>query len=270
MLYFMTSSTNIEWIVKQYVSSEEYRELIWTDDGIGVFVPEAERSVFRLIWVVLTNFRYQFDVSVIFGTALFSIFLPIFSMICTYDFYRYYHSIYTSAAYRKKGYRSDLNHTMHHKALKMAGTLFLSYFVYMCIVQAVTTAPNGAPYRSLLHEIFNDRFYGDHTFIYFFVEGLIRFFWMPYIYCRMGEASVLYETDWKITVFMPALYYYGLTAAGMALSNILPELNIYLSPAVLMANGDFEFNSFLLLAVNAIPLVLAWLMTWQRTKYVEI
>lgn len=272
MLYFMTSSTNIEYILKQYVSSEEYRKSIWTNDGIGFieFVPEAERSIFRLIWVILTKTPYQFDVSIIFGTALFSIFLPLFPMICTYDFYRYYHSIYKSAAYRGKGYRADLNHTMHHNALKMAGTLFLSYFIYMCIVKAAASEPNGAPYRSLLHEIFNDRFYGEHTFIYFFIEGLIRFFWMPYIYCRMGEAAVLYESDWKKPVFLPALYYYGLTAAGMALANVIPVLSIYISPAVLMANGDFEFNSFILLAVNALPMILAWLMTYYRTRYVEI
>lgn len=271
MLYFMTSSTNFGYILKQYLTDEAYRERFfnYNDDGTMKEV-YTKPSLINLIRVVIFQYRYQFDVSIIFGTALFSIFLPLFPMICTYDFYRYYHSIYKSAAYRGKGYRADLDHTMHHNALKMAGTLFLSYFIYMCIVKAAASEPNGAPYRSLLHEIFNDRFYGEHTFIYFFIEGSIRFFWMPYIYCRMGQAAVLYESDWKKPVFLPALYYYGLTAAGMALANVIPVLSIYISPAVLMANGDFEFNSFILLAVNAIPMILAWLMTYYKTRYVEI
>lgn len=137
------------------------------------------------------------------------------------------------------------------------------------LVSQGTTAP-AADGRSLFSDLIGNGLYQKATFLYFSLEGFVRFFFVPFIYTCFGEAVVLLGVPLKYVAGAPLAYYYGLAVLGYSIALELPKLHIYLNSTVLMSNGDYEFNTILLLLTNAVPLFIATGIIIWKTKHIEI
>ena len=96
MILAMLNETNIFYIVKKFIFSPEYRE----NFTLAESDVKTNISLFVVIKQVMTNYRWQFDYLLIFGTNFFQILLPCIVSISGILFYKKFHSIYQYTIYR--------------------------------------------------------------------------------------------------------------------------------------------------------------------------
>lgn len=224
------------------------------------------------LYILKTSSGRGFDATIILSTLWFQMIIPLFSIPACIIFYQKYHTIEKMAIYRyKASYFMVLLKEILLNALKLGMSIFIVYFGFILLMkQHSSLTILGAENRSLFSDIFGATFYQDNPFIYFTLEGFIRFFMVPFVYTCFGQAVVFLNTSLKYVVGSPIIYYYGLSAIGYALYYIFPSIAIYFNPTVLMANGSYDFNTMALLFTNFIPFYLTVGMVWHRCKNVEI
>lgn len=237
---------------------------------------ESYRNIEPTLWnivkyVLETNTNSSFDATIILSTVWFQMIIPLFSIPACVLFYQKYHTVYHSALYRHRSYQLFLIKEILKQASKVALSVFGAYLLFMIIAKEISHPTMlAAESRSLFDDLLGSSFYQNHTFIYFILEGFIRFFMMPFVYTCFGEAVALLNVSLKHVIGSPLLYYYGLSTVGYALSFLAPSVSQYINPTSLMANGDYEFNTLLLLVTNFIPLYLSLGIILYRYKHVEI
>lgn len=282
MIISLMDNKNLIWIMKEAIFNSEYR-MEWfanpeyqanylSRNGSMEGFNEINRTVFTIFKDVITHGFYTFDVSVIFGTVWFQVIIPLFSVISGIEFYNSFHSIIQIKIHNKKRYRTAIIKEIISNALKLASSIFISYFVFLVIVFFIeNTGRLGADGRTMFSDLFGNGLYVNHTFIYFILEGLVRFLLIPFVYAILSQSIVLLGKDLKEVIAAPILYYYGLSAVGYALYLIFPTISIYLNPSVIMASGSYDsFNSMIMIGINSIPLVVGFIIIYVRTRYAEI
>ena len=282
MIVNFFSNTNMSWILKEAIFNPEYRVEWFANpeyqanyvriNGSMAGFDEMSKSVFTIFKDVIYNAQFSFDVSVIFSTIWFQIIIPLFTVVSGIEFYKSFHSIFQLRLHNKKRYRETIIKEIMLNALKLAGAIFVAYFIFLIFAYfAENSGKLGADGRSLFSDLLGNEFYINHTFIYFVLEGLVRFFIVPFVYATLSQSVVLLGKDLKEVIAAPILYYYGLSAVGFALYLLVPSIAIYLNPSLIMASGSYEgYNSLLMIAINSLPLVIAFIIIFVRTRHVEV
>lgn len=222
---------------------------------------------------VLTNMYCYFDEIVAFGLKYFQIIIPLFAVVPAIEFYRYFHSVHQMQISKENHYRKYIFSQIIGNSVKLALSVFCAYFIFLLVVQLISdpTINENDVAKFFLLDIFGEQFILKYKFLYYFVEGSIRFFLIPFVYSCLAQSAVVCFDHLKEVVATPIVYYYLLTFIGYGFAVFRNNLYIYFSPAVIMSNGSFtNFNSLLLLIVNMIPLVIGIGIIYWRTRYVEI
>lgn len=217
--------------------------------------------------------QYYFDELIAFGPKLFQIIIPLFAAVSGIEFYRYFHSLYLMRFSREKKYRKFITQQIIWNSMKLALSIFCAYFIFLVIVQLISdpTLNQDSIARHFLLDVFGNNLIINHKFLYYFIEGSIRFLLIPFVYSCLAQASVLYFDNLKEVIAAPIVYYYLLTFIGYGFAVFGNDIYIYFSPAVIMSNGSFSnLNSLLLIIMNMMPLFIAIPLIYWRMKYVEI
>lgn len=231
-----------------------------------------EPTVFNIMKSVISNMQFTFDVSVIFGTMWFQIIIPLFATISGVAFYQIYNSNLKLKIIRKERYKQTILKEILFNSLKLGSVIFAAYLVFISCAYLISTPGSlGSSERTLFSDLIGNGLFLNHTFLYFIMEGIVRFFMIPFAYATLSQSFALFDKSLKEVIAAPILYYYGLSAIGFAMAMVVPQLAIYINPSVIMANGSYEqFNSIVLILINMLPLLIGLGIIYWRTKNVEI
>lgn len=269
MIYSTLDDMGVINSIKRYFFDPSYRENYFLNNDTGVM---AEPTLFNILKNVIRFNPNIVDQNIIFGTRMFQIIVPLFSIICGYDFYKKYHTIYKFEYYHVKRLKTFLSKKILISAVSMSFAIFASYMLYLVIMFLVSNPPvPNTIARTLFTDIFGESFYLSHMFLYFTLEGLVRFFFIPFVYSVLAQAATLVFHNQKQVLAVPIVWYYGLSAIGYATYMLVPNISIYLNPSVIMASGTYDdINTILLILVNALPLFLSILIIQVRVRHVEV
>ena len=218
----------------------------------------------------------NFDAILITATIPFQIIIPFFSIVGGIFFYKQYNHILKFSLVKAVRFKKEIYKIVFMNAVKLALSVFLAYLCFYTILYFVITSPtqpfhNSSEGRDFLADLLPKGFYYAHSYRYFLLDGFVRFFYMPFIYTVLVQASVLVISSFRGVFLVDIVYYYGLAAIGYATALIAPRLAIYINPTVLMASGDYaHINSLVLLLVNSIPLFISIAIIEWRSRHVEI
>lgn len=266
MFYCLVSQTNLFEILYMYLFDSDFR----SNFGMAESNIQQHYNLFGVIVNVLTDFSWEFDTSLIFSTNLFQIFLPLLCSISGISFAYYINTLYPLEMYRYNTKKTIIKKIFFH-TLNCAVCFLYSYIIIYLIVLLLTQGQlNGTVTRNLFNEIFGFNLFLRNPYIYFIIEGLIRFFLMPFVYVFFSCTIALVFASYKKVLFSTNLYYFGVSAIAFGLS-YLTSKSIYINPTSIMVVGSLNnVNTTLLLIFSCIPLWISLLILWWKLKDYEI
>lgn len=270
--YGFLDHINFFYTIKRLFTDDLFRQSFFLNQEL----PELraiEPTTANILWYVFDLYRSQnFDSMLILSTTWMQVIIVLFSVVGVISFYKIYHSVFSFVYPRThQRYAHLLVKQILFTAVKLALSVFVAYLLYMFFLAVYAKGEGTAAMsRSLFQDILGSAFYVDQNYLYFILEGAVRFFLMPFVYTAFGIALVLWGLSLKYVIGIPLLYYYGLSALGTVLSRFMPAISVYFTPTAMMSNGDFLFNTWLLLLSNTIPLWIGLGMAEWRRHHVEI
>ena len=255
------------WRIGTFFTNEQYR--IQAGYGNSVLWP---LGIFAVIWDWLTASYIRFDTTMIFGTNLAQIFVPALASVAGIYFYRHFHSSFLMKFYRVEKYNIYLLKEICVYAGKMALAFFAAYLLYYVFVYHISNQPfMDYAGRELLLDILGDSFYDAHTYLYYLLDGMVRFLFMPFVYAFLSCTLAVVCKSEKQVFLLSNIYYYGMTIVGFATYMSLGNVSLYLNPSVIMASGSYnDINTWLLLLNNSVPVLLSLGLLFARRKAVEL
>lgn len=267
MIITMLNETNIFYIVKNFIFNPEYRNnFTLAESNI-----KENISLTQVIIHVFSNYRWNFDYLIIFGTNLFQILLPIIVSVTGLIFYTKYNSIYKFALYRKE-YKKYLLSEIFKESFKMSIIIFSSYMVYYILLLLITKGNNYSfMQRTLFLDILGQNFYNNHLYLYYLLDGSLRFLIIPFIYSMLAcSISIICKTK-KQVLLISNIYYYGMSMIGFFMYYIIGDNSIYLNPSVIMASGTYNnVHTIMLFAIHLVPIIISVLILERKNKSVEL
>lgn len=242
------------------------------DTSFRASLNHAYSGALDFFLTTVTKSAWTFDYAVIFGSFLFQFLIPFVSVVTTIIFMRRFLTVDVFIYSKNKRFTRSLLKSVFAYVLFFAMASFLSFLIYLVICNGLF----GGKYtegvtRPLFSDWFGKGFYQSSRLRYFFMEGFIRFFYIPVVYSLFGIGVALSFPDDKIAVVAPALYFFGMTILGEALSKKYPDLSLYVTPSIIMSLGDFNFvHTGLIIAVNSIPGIIGLSLIWRRGKHVAL
>ena len=246
-------------IFSRYISSAEYRALLASD----------YRGPWEIFWGNLT--RSDLGEKIIFSTTLFQLCITFIAGIGGIMFAQRFRGIEKMKYYRYDSSRSAFYRLSLSASFKWALAIFAGYLVVWAIFSLIAPAPDPTFYqeipRTLFLDILGNDFYFEHTSLYWLLEGMVRFLWVPFTYAFFTCALVLTDLDYKLIYLVPNLYYIIMTAfSSTILSMFSDELALCLNPSVIMASGSYELSTISLLIPTLIPLLCAFIIAGYNLR----
>lgn len=268
MLVFAINETNIFIILKNYLLDTDFRDNYWIVEG-GKYVGF---NPLKVIINVLGEYNWKFDYIIIWGTNFFQTLIPIFASIAGFLFYRDFHSIYKNIIYRIKNYRSFIVKEISVKSLKISLSIFSAYISFFLIILIITKGElNNTITRELFLDILGKEFYSDHTYLYYLLDGFVRFFLIPFIYSFFSCSISMFLKTKKQVLFAPILYYFGLSVVAVFTGYLIGHLSIYINPITIMISGSYnDINTYYLTFINILPILISVIVLKRNFKNVEV
>lgn len=242
MLISMLSETNIFYIIKEYISSNEYRENYANNADIPI---DFDINLMNIIKFNLSNYHWTYDYILIWGTNIFQLLLPVLASISAVLFYTKNQSINKLVINKKRSYKSFIFKEAFICSLKTSISIFLAYIIFYIIAVMISDgALNKSINRSFLSDILGTEFYYKYTQIYYLLDGFIRLFLIPLVYSFFACSMSLFCKNYKQVFLLPIILYFGLVLISLSIRNIT-KIGMYISPLLVMVpNEYFNINSY--------------------------
>ena len=105
---------------------------------------------------------------------------------------------------------------------------------------------------------------------YYFTEGTIRFFIVPYIYSFLGITFSFLFNKKRDLILEPLILYYGISFIAQFLIGINIHF-VYIDPIIIMANQALEGYSSILLIISTIAIyIICIIIVFAKNKKIEI
>lgn len=230
------------------------------------------KGFFDALFQGITGSRWTFDPTIIFGTAIFQLIVPFYGVYAAYDFHRKWTSLYQLEMVSSKKKTSFLIDKVWSTSRPIAFGSLLGFLVFMLFSIWISGGEfTPGVDRWIFSDWFGQAFYENHTYLHWLLEGFVRFFWIPLVYCVFGIGIVSLTFAKKTHVLSPLFYFYGMSVFAMAFIESNQQLYLYLSPRVIMSSGDFiGFNTTLMILVNTIPMLIGLGILWWRISRQDI
>lgn len=251
--------TNIFYILKNFIFNAEYREnFTLAESNI-----KENINILQVINQVISNYDWRFDYSIIFGTNFFQLILPCIVSISGLIFYNKYHSIFKFSIHKHKSYDKYIKNEIKTESLRTSLSIFGSFLLFYAFILLITkgSLSTYSVDRTLFIDLFGNSFYYKIPHLYYILDGLVRFFLVPFIYTYFSCTVAILAKSQKQAFFSSNIYYYGLSVIGFGLYYIVGNAALYINPSVIMASGSYSnINTILLLLFNSIPLFISELI----------
>lgn len=267
MIYSVLSDYNFFQSVWRCLTESDYIDLYNSDLFPG------EVPINNMLDFVQHFFKYNhfnFDYIMIFGTNSFQVIMP---FLCVITGVRYHNKFYTVdklKMYRFKKIKYYLSSTMLKQAFLTSIFIFLSFVLYYLFCLKLANAPIMEDMRrDLFADIFGSSFYYNHLYLYYFLEGIIKFFVVPFVLTILSLCSVLFLKKRKVVFTAMPLFYYGMAICAFVIALYNDTISMYLNPTSIMASGTFiEFSTILLFIPYFIMILLSiFLVIYYVNKY---
>lgn len=135
--------------------------------------------------------------------------------------------------------------------------LFLAYIVFLAVgASFLKIEQSGDISRVLFVEILGRNFVNEHTFLFFVIDGFLKYFVFCFVYGLFSISISFMTSKNYLCVLIPIIYYIGLDIIIAVLNFVVPFDIFFLSPAyTLMSSTRAYINSFVLLAPLLPPLL---------------
>jgi len=236
--------SNILYIIYKYISDMEYRNNIMDFYNVYDFM----KCLIKFLFDTISNLEWHFDYIVIWGTNIFQISLPFLAVVGFSKF--------------KTKYTKKIKRDAIIEAIKISTATFLAYLLFFTIVIIICKGKCSTYItREFLIDIFGKSFYFEHIYLYYIIDGFIRFFFMSFIYAYSGGLlSLSYNKKSEIKNLVCYYFitiYFALSIISTILIYTIGNAAIYFGPQTIMIAGTyFNINSILIIAINLIPLVI--------------
>lgn len=228
-------------------------------------------NFFDLTRVYFSQLPYNFEYYISQATTLFLFLVPIISVVCGISINNWMSSIVYYQIYKVSDKKTFLMKKTILESFKFAVTVFLAYFIALTGIYFLSrnTEPSEYILKYFLLDIVGERFYTDYLYLYYFVDGIVRFFLIPFVYSILGAAIAFYTTSKKNIVIIPMIYYFGISVISQILYKVTP-LAIYINPVGIMANqAVVGYNSILLLGFTFVTLFVCLYLIRKKVYEME-
>lgn len=262
----------ISMVTSLYMENLMFAYQYITDLSFRLSFENEYDNVFDFFISTIVDAELGFDYSIVFGTFLYQFIIPFFGSISATYFSRKIKTIEKFAFVRERSFRKRLIHNTVKISIFISSAVFLGFILYFIFcIHFMGDNFNVEVSRPLFLDWFGKNFYQDKRYLYVLVEGMVRFFWIPFVYSIFGIGIVLLDKYNSFLSLAPLIYFYGLSILGSAFANQNQLISIHFTPNVIMALGDYYYvNTIIILLVNSIPLFLGLFSIWRNSKYVEI
>lgn len=256
-------------IIFNYLSDSEFRE----NYTLAESNVKQNVSIFYVIKDIFTDNTWYFDTSIIFGTTLFQLILPLYATIAGINFYQKNKSIYKLQYHRiNSPYKKQIWQNIINESTTLALSIFIAYLIFYLIIFIIGNGnfTTGVT-RDFLKDILGAQFYNNYPYFYYLCEGFMTFFIMPLVYSIFSCAMAIVFSNRKKIILATNMYYFGFSAIGFALFYIIDEYAFYLNPSSIMVVGSLnDINSILITLISIFPVFISYFLIQRSLKYVEI
>lgn len=190
------------------------------------------------------------------GFSIMQLLLPVFSGMIVLPFFQI-KKIFSFAYTRTKSYKTMIVKIILKNLLIGCTYLFVAYLVFLCIGASFLPIREdvGAP-RELFTEILGKNFFYEHMFLFYVIDGFLKFFVFPLVYGLFAIAVSFLTNKEYVALLLPIAYFLVLDILISVLNAMVPIDIFFLSPAyTIMSNTRVYLNGFAILAPLLPPLV---------------
>lgn len=251
-IFYSLYEINFFGILKDFIFNTTYRmEQLKIYETSNVF-----NAFFNLISSVIN--QNGFDYNIIWGTNIFQIFIPFIEILGIIIYYREHQKVKAQNVFLT--------------AFKIAVSIFLSYMIFYLITYLLT---NSNFDKNITGEIFLDilgrDFYFNHTYLYYFIDGSVKFFVIPLIYTASGIFISSNFNNKHSLNYIIILFYFGFSPLMSIFEHLFNINFLYLNPTAIMVSNIYpNINTILILLFNVGILISSFLFFKLYNKKINL
>lgn len=241
MFLTVIMETDIFRLFYEFLLKQSYRDKVMNIYNDYNFIT-CLGKLLKEAWV---SFNWSFDYVNIWGTNIFQIVPPFLAIV-------------SAISYTNIKQQYDIKIMVNHSC-KISLSVFIGYCLFYSLMSILSQhVYSPTIIRSLFIDILGEKFYFNHIYIYYLLDGSIRFFVIPFIYSLSGNLLISTLLDNKKCVYFIIFYYFIGTFICNVLTYLIGPFGIYLNPTTIMISGAYtHINTILLLMTSFIPLIIS-------------
>lgn len=195
-------------------------------------------------------YLYSYDIYMIFGSINMQLIIPIIATLATYNLFVEKQGLLFHKCYRENNYKKTILKTIFCYALIISCAIFLAFLLYYIIGFVFPINYDLNLQREVFKDIFGSDFFNNYRYLYYFLEGILKYFIIPFIYSLFGLIVALLANKKYMSIVIPSAYYLVFTVIFQALPF---ETSIYFAPNIIMGAGSMVDPSTIKLFLSLIP-----------------
>lgn len=270
MIYEFLVEDNFFHLVFSYFTEDNFIASYNENLSIG------EKAITNLSDLIINKLFYdpylEFDYTIIFGTRIFQILIPFLAVLSGIRYYKKFYTLEKYMFYRVKNIKKYIIKSFIKKSFFMSTSIFMGFVLFYFLILILSKGKLMEDMTSSLFvDIFGKSFYNDHTYLYYMLEGFVRFFIVPFVLSFLSLTTVLIFKRRKTIFMVMPLCYFGLAIFSFILSNYFWNIHMYFSPSSIMASGSFiDVNTYLLFMPYVFFMIISMLGMNYYVQHYEI
>lgn len=156
---------------------------------------------------------------------------PVFAAALSLLFIREKSGLFPYSFTRRKKRLPVLAGSLFSHALLTAAVLFLAYVLFCCVGLLFRNPATDGAYgqRTVFNLLFGSNFYARHIFLYFLLEGFVKFFILPFVYSLFACCVAFWTDKTYYCLVVPVVYYFFCSivfGAGLGFQPLAPTFTM--------------------------------------------
>lgn len=160
-----------------------------------------------------------------------TIMTPVFAAALSIQFIKEKKGLFPYSFTRRGKKLPILAKSLLSSALLTAAVLFLAYVLFCCVGLLFRNPATDGVYgqRTVFNFLFGSNFYARHIFIYFLLEGFVKFFIFPFVYSLFACCVAFWTDKTYYCLVVPVVYYFFFSivfGAGLGVQPLAPTFTM--------------------------------------------
>lgn len=205
-------------LISKYRIVNKYRVTLFLFFLTGFFLSLCSSYNFYLLRIIFDNdgsankifllehyLNFDSYISTSFNYSM--LILPIFCSILSLSFYQEKEGYFIYCFFRNKDYIKTIRKALFINAFYTALTFLIAYLIFFIV--GVFTSKNYTEIPRISFDfIFGNNFSTKHIHMYYFIEGILKYFLFCFIYSLFSNSVVCITKKKYLPIIIPLLYYY--------------------------------------------------------------